>query len=191
MIADILAAPIIPKVRKSNTFGSLRFAAVNAPKGPWAEFGVYRGHSARYLLTQLPKDGELHLFDSFEGLPEPWEDRHGEGAFRLPEHKRPRFDDARVSVHVGPFAVTLPRIMPQLQSLALAHVDCDVYGSTRDVLSHATFHPGAILVFNELYNYPGFHKHEYRALCEWQRAWGHDLRVLGRTLSRQVVVRLE
>ena len=195
MIDQILAAPIIPKGHKSNRWGALRFAAVNVGKsGPWLEFGVYQGRSARWLLRHLPVDGQLHLFDSFDGLPRAWEDRLPQGHFALDRKGRPRFNDRRVRMHVGLFADTLPEYRKASRKApALVHIDCDLYESTRDVLAGigSLIGPGCILAFDELYNYPGYESHEYRALIEWLDQTGLQVRVLGRTAKRQVVLRVE
>lgn len=194
MIEAILRAPIIPKTHKSNRFGALRFAAVNATlPGPWLEFGVYRGRSARWLLRHLPENGALHLFDSFEGLPESWEERLPAGAFALPSRDWPRFHDPRVYMHVGRFHESL-QLWRDVHGIApaLVHIDCDLYESTRQALQglNGLIRPGCILAFDELYNYKGFENHEYRALTEFSQAAGAQLQVLGRTQARQVVMRV-
>ena len=195
MIADILAAPIIPKGHKSNRLGALRFAAVNVGKsGPWLEFGVHQGRSARWLLGHLPADGQLHLFDSFAGLPAAWGDRLPQGHFALDRKERPRFNDRRVRMHVGLFADTLPGYRKANPvPPALVHIDCDLYESTRDVLAGigSLIGPGCILACDELYNFEGYEAHEYRALTEWLAQTGLHVRVLGRTAKRQVVLRIE
>ena len=40
----------------------------------WAEFGTFKGVSARIFLQFLPQNKNFYLFDSFEGLPEEWAD---------------------------------------------------------------------------------------------------------------------
>ena len=44
-------------------------------RGLILEFGVYRGHSIRYLAERVP-DREVFGFDSFEGLREPGRSHH-------------------------------------------------------------------------------------------------------------------
>ena len=45
-------------------------------QGDWAQFGVFKGESARLLegFCRGVPDRKLYLFDSFEGLPEGWAD---------------------------------------------------------------------------------------------------------------------
>jgi len=45
-------------------------AAQSQAGGAFAEFGVYRGCSAR-LIAEVKGDAPLHLFDTFAGLPDP------------------------------------------------------------------------------------------------------------------------
>jgi hypothetical protein len=61
------------------------------------------------------------------------------------------------------------------------HVDCDLYASTRTVLSvfcHQLV-PGTVIVFDELFNYPNFADHEMRALVETTVAEGLEYQYLG------------
>ena len=49
------------------------------------------------------------------------------------------------------------------------HIDCDLYSSTRTVLSllEPRIVPGTIIVFDEYLNYPGWQAHEKRAFAEF------------------------
>ena len=61
------------------------------------------------------------------------------------------------------------------------HVDCDLYAGARDALSLLSplLRPGAVLVFDDLVNYPAYRDHEARALWEWVASTGLHLRVIG------------
>jgi hypothetical protein len=53
--------------------------------------------------------------------------------------------------------------------IAFLHIDCDLYASTKtvfDILSDNLV-SGTVIVFDELYNYPGFDKHEIKAFTEF------------------------
>lgn len=144
-------------------------AKAKAPGG-FCEFGVYRGSTINFMATARPGvtfDG----FDSFEGLPEEW---HGhidtnfglDGA--LPE-VRPN-----VQLHKGWFDATLPDYRRQTERIALMHIDCDIYQSTRtifdilgDVIDNDT-----VLIFDEYFNYPGFEMHERKAFSEYLTRFG-------------------
>jgi O-methyltransferase len=136
-------------------------------EGDIAEFGTMTGTTAyviartvRHYDTRHRKFGPsgdrrylpktLHLFDSFEGLPESTAGpdvesdhvRSGTWArgscvgLTADELRRlcARFVSAeRVRTYVGWFADTLPKI-PDSTRLALVHVDSDLYQSAKDVL---------------------------------------------------------
>ena len=66
-------------------------------------------------------------------------------------------------------------------SVAFLHVDCDIYSSTVTVLRTLAprLKPGAILVFDEYFNYPNWQRHEWRAFQEFIRDTGMSYRYLG------------
>ena len=57
--------------------------------------------------------------------------------------------------HSGPFA--------------LAHLDADLYSSTKTVFDHLGdwFVPGTIVVFDEYFGYHGWQQHEHKAFHEF------------------------
>jgi hypothetical protein len=124
----------------------LLWAAINniTLKGDWAEFGVWKGDSARFLLRLLTQGNQLHLYDSFEGLPEDWSPEFPKGKFALSEP--PTFDDARVVMHKGWFKDTITSPPP---FFSFVHVDCDLYSSTVDILSRIFLPTGLVIVFDE------------------------------------------
>jgi O-methyltransferase len=116
-------------------------ACSNLP-GAVVEFGVYKGGSALVLSAARGLDQELHLFDSFQGLPELGpEDKTGPK-----QHKKGDFGDATIGdltmdpafdcayIHIGKFenAGLGGKIVPN--QIAFAHVDCDLYASTKTAL---------------------------------------------------------
>lgn len=154
------------------------------------EFGVYHGRSLRLLAAHSP--GAVHGFDSFEGLPEAWSDAEGAGAYST-GGRRPRVD-ARVRLHAGWFRASLPPFLAEHGGpVRLAHIDCDLYSSTRDVLDALTprLVPGSVLVFDDLLGYPGYEGHELRALEEFLAATGWRYRVVAAALlGREVAIEL-
>lgn len=129
------------------------------------EFGVYSGGSLRLIADAAPNRA-IHGFDSFEGLPEDWREGFGKGAFNTPV---PKFSQRNVQLHKGWFDQTLPAFLSTLKEpIGFIHVDCDLYTSTQCVLSLTAPYlaDGAILVFDEYFNYPGWQKHEHLALME-------------------------
>lgn len=62
------------------------------------------------------------------------------------------------TLHKGLFSETLPALIPSLYpKIALAHIDCDLYKSTRDVLLHSSiaWQEGTILLFDDWFHYAG------------------------------------
>ena len=136
------------------------------------EFGVFRGESINYIADQLPRRA-IFGFDSFEGLPEHWRSAFGPGAFStaglLPEVQ------PGVTLIKGWFNSTLPAFAAEHDGpISLLHIDCDLYSSTQCILEHlgSRLAPGAILIFDEFFNYPGWEEHEFRAFSEFAGARG-------------------
>jgi hypothetical protein len=147
----------------------------------WAEFGTERGLSAYFFSHFLHEDRQFYLFDSWQGLPEPWVMRrktnpHGKelqgglpkGAFAT---AKPNFHDERVVMVEGWFEDTLPK--PDMGDLAFVHIDCDLYSSTKTVLERCNEQivPGTVILFDELWGYECWREGEHRALMEWDREW--------------------
>lgn len=163
----------------------------------WAEFGVWMGSSAEFYLSQLPDNVYLYLFDSFEGLPEDWKFRDGtifqpKGDYKL--ENPPTFTDPRVKVIVGWFRDTLPKFAREHKSpLALLHIDCDLYSSTKEVLvsMNKLVVPNTILIFDDFYNYggEGWKEHSYKAFQEFVSENSRDYEYLARA-SRQAIIQI-
>jgi predicted O-methyltransferase YrrM len=157
-----------------------------APTSRWAEFGVGDGTSARHFLDCLPADGRLHLFDSWEGLPEHWYANKGVGYFGGIEP--PKFADKRVRMHKGWFDEILP--LKSKRPFGLVHIDCDIYSSTKTVLERVRVTKGTIILFDELFGYGAgpnegaWKEHEYKALMEWDR----DFNFVARDRSMRAVI---
>ena len=149
------------------------------PEGLVLEFGVAAGASLRRIAAATTRT--VYGFDSFEGLPEDWsgtlEPRGkfstGGAAPRVP---------ANVTLVPGWFEDTVPRFAEAHgEAVAFAHLDCDLYSSTRTVLRAlgGRFRPGSILVFDEYFNYPNWQRHEFRAFQEFVGEFGVAYRYLG------------
>ncbi|CAF3296384.1 unnamed protein product [Rotaria sp. Silwood2] len=148
--------------------------------GLWMEFGVYRGdsisHIARWKTEYCGKKSEpVYGFDTFTGLPTNWRPGFDRGAFAIPKGKNVSVPSNVVLVS-GLFIETLPthlRIMDRKYqcktTVSFIHVDCDIYDGARDILFllGSRFVTGTIILFDELFNYPGYEKHEIKALFEF------------------------
>ena len=140
--------------------------------GPWLEFGVWKGSTARLLLKHLSEDGRLYLFDSFQGLPEDWKPGFPKGEFALPESERPQFDDLRVELIEGTFEETLPSwVGSHAEPLAFVFIDCDLYSSTETIFTylHHLITPGTLIVFDE-YHVPELDSDEMTAFLAYAHA---------------------
>jgi hypothetical protein len=129
------------------------------------EFGVYRGHTLKLMANTAPHL-QVHGFDSFEGLPVDWRPGFAKGFFKT---QIPKFRNRNIQLHVGLFQQTVPSFIDKLDKpITLAHIDCDLYSSTKCVLDNIlpALDEHAVLVFDEYFNYPGWEQHEHRALRE-------------------------
>lgn len=148
--------------------GVLRAALAAAPtEGLVVEVGVAAGDSIRYLASLT--DRPLYGFDSFEGLPADWPGRHeGRGHYSTGGALPPV--PSSVTLHKGWFDATLPPFLATHPGpVALLHVDCDLYDSTRTVLSELADRlvPGTVILFDEFFNFPSWRDHEYKAFQEF------------------------
>ena len=88
---------------------------------------------------------------------------------------------------VGWYNESLPTFLAtHKKNVTFLHVDCDIYASTSVVLTllEPRLSPGAVIVFDELINYPEFREHEYKALRELQQRSGRTVRILGLGAAR-------
>ena len=157
---------------------------------PVVECGVYHGFSLRLLSDRIRRP--IHGFDSFQGLPETWKPGEPAGSYstrgRLPSIA------AHVQLHPGWFEQTVPDFAARLEApIALLHVDCDLYSSTRTVLTHLgpRLAPGSLLVFDDFLSYEGYEQHEFRAAHEYFAATTQQFELVAAVLlGRAVAYRL-
>ncbi|MBP9841042.1 MAG: class I SAM-dependent methyltransferase [Simkaniaceae bacterium] len=125
--------------------------------GDVVELGTYRGLTAILLQKTLRQAGsskKIHVYDSFEGLPEKGvedlvvSDEHmrridfldnrriNKGWFASPlsalEELFREWHEPLPEIHAGFFEETLPHLLPE--QIAFAHLDADLYGSTKIAL---------------------------------------------------------
>jgi predicted O-methyltransferase YrrM len=178
---DYIEAHMRDAVISRDRWDLLLHAAQSAPaQGMMLEFGVADGASLRYVASRVGRS--FYGFDSFEGLPEDWSGTfERKGKFTRAGALPPVPANARL--HPGWFADTLPRFLAEHagERAAFVHVDCDIYASTATVLRHLAdrLEPGAVLVFDEYFNYPNWQRHEWRAFQEFVRDTGTSYTYLG------------
>lgn len=141
------------------------------------EFGVYSGKSILQLRQRLDKKYQIFGFDSFVGLPEDWSGTtHRKGDMSRNGHVP---NIPMVRFYKGWFEDTIPQYLSEhSEPIALLHIDCDLYSSTKTVLYNLNsfIQPGTIIVFDEwFYNHdPKFNDHEQKAFYEW--VTDHDIK---------------
>lgn len=166
------------------------------------EFGVYRGTTITQIAGFLT-DRKIWGFDSFEGLPEDWlmvrnadKIKFPKGAFEV--ERLPWVPDS-VTLVKGWFEDTIPQWkQTNSDSIAMLHVDCDLYSSTREVLTqlNSQIVPGTVIVFDDMYlwknpdNYELWHEGEYRALGEWLETFDREFQVVSRNRYMQCAIKV-
>ncbi len=147
-----------------------RWIAGNAPiaGGLFLEFGVYKGESIN-RFAKLKPDATWYGFDSFVGLPEAWNPGSKTGAFGQGGMLPPVYDN--VKLNKGFFEQTLPGFVAahRGETIAIMHIDCDLYSATKTVLSltRPLLKPGTVIIFDELINHQNWQDGEYKALMEF------------------------
>lgn len=142
--------------------------------GLYIELGVCTGKTINFIAALNPHK-TIYGFDSFEGLPQDWvrADKvypSGTFAFKDPNILPPVLHN--VELIRGWFSDTLPKFTKEIESgepIAFLHIDSDIYSSAAeafDILGDR-IKAGTIIVFDELYNYPGCENHEFKALQEF------------------------
>jgi macrocin-O-methyltransferase TylF-like protien len=131
--------------------------------GDMAELGVYKGGSAKVLASMAPHK-TLHLFDTFQGIPE--DDfilgGHKKGDFAANiEAVRTYLSGYKTTFNVGRFPETTNNI-PSTTRFSLVHLDADIYQSTVDGIKFfwPRLVPGGLLLFDDFRwkNCPGVEK---------------------------------
>mmetsp|Transcript_15409 Transcript_15409/g.33112 ORF Transcript_15409/g.33112 Transcript_15409/m.33112 type:complete len:517 (+) Transcript_15409:52-1602(+) len=158
------------------------------------EFGVASGRSLRMTQELLPLTTPIHGFDTFTGLPVAWGNEPA-GSYST-GGAMPKMEQGNVQFHKGLFTDTIPKFLSTVDKgrpLAYANIDCDLYGSTRDVLEafHGRIIPGTVLVFDEYLCHPSWRQDEFRAWRECCKRFGWQYEYLAFSLStKQAVVRV-
>jgi hypothetical protein len=171
------------------------------------EFGVFEGGDlqaiADTVARKTPRGAQptiVHGFDSFEGLPETWQNNASmplpKGHFHLhgraPKFLRP--DCCNVSLHPGWFADTVApfldgdaepaghRASAAAAPVAFIHADADLYSSTvcflRALCERRRVTVGSVVLFDEYWNYEGWQDGEYRAWLEISAEFGLEFAYL-------------
>ncbi len=144
----------------------------------YLEFGVYMGASIQEWSRLVSHPQARFIgFDSFEGMPEDFDHRTGvvKGELSL-EGQLPAITDPRVSFVKGWFSDTLPQFTFPAHDQLVVHVDCDLYSSTRDVLTalESFIRPGTVILFDDM----SAPLHEPKAFAEYLEATGQKFELI-------------
>ncbi len=126
------------------------------------EFGSYRGGSAAfiaYVVRALGRRTKVYACDTFEGLPKTNQarDLHSAGDFGdadlrgFREFIRSEGLEGQLVPVAGLFERALPSILQAKPSMALIHIDCDIYEPIKYLLSTCEPHceRGGYVVFDD------------------------------------------
>ena len=156
--------------------------------GLYLEFGVGRGKSMRWIAAQV--SGAVHGFDSFDGIPEYW---NGNPIGAFAQKKLPKVPD-NVEFHIGLFDATLPEFLPKHPGpIAFLHVDCDLYSSTCTIFEALgdRLQPGAVVLFDEYFNFHRWRQHEFKGFQEFVARSGVEYEYLAFSVTgQQAAVRI-
>lgn len=117
---------------------------------------VLRGHQWK----TWDADTQLHLFDTFEGMPEtdPGQDLHNVGDFAdssatLVQGRLDAINPGLAALHKGLIPETFDGL--EAHRIAFAHIDVDIYRSVADCCAfiHPRMVPGGFMVFDD-YGFP-------------------------------------
>lgn len=175
---------------------TLKRAIEILPDGPKhvLEFGVYKGGTVRQLRTDLPEDYLMFGFDSFEGLPEHWTGTNTTPGQFSTNGAIP--DVPGVKFYAGWFEDTIPDYLKEADTIALLHVDCDLYSSTVTVLESLKDYivPGTVIVFDEWYynhrDIEANRQHEQKAFYEWIEKYNIQYKILPQIEDERRIVKI-
>jgi O-methyltransferase len=160
-------------VRQKNLVRLAGLIDQNRIAGDIAECGVLDGGTAALMANASEHSPaalgrKVHLFDAWEGLPQvsakdgeaarAWSGEVVGSAARVAAMMRKLgVSPRRVVFHRGWFSDTFPKAAPQIDRLALLHLDADLYESTRLALKtwYPKLSPGAYVQIDDYDSFSG------------------------------------
>ena len=155
----------------------------------YLEFGVWKGSSANFFAQYLNK---LYVFDSFEGLNEDWVGTEASKKHFNLNKKIPKLNK-KIEPIVGFIQDTLNDFLKENNpEINFVHFDMDTYESTKYALLKIKpfLNKGAIIIFDELYNFPGWKEGEFKALQETFNDTEYTYKAFAKN-SGKVVIKLK
>lgn len=155
--------------------GTLQYALEQVKvDGPYIELNVQACKPINFTAALNPQR-KIYGFDSLNGLPEEWKrlDKSipaGTFGYKPGASLPPLLSN--VVIIQGEYEKTIPEfIKSHLKGgqVAFLHFNCDIYSLAAKgfQLLGDYIGEGTILLFDELYNYPGSEQHEFKALQEF------------------------
>lgn len=185
-IAQVYDHTMVSYERLATLWLQVRHLDACAVPGDLVECGTFRGGATAmmalaHMASHTQPVRRLHLFDSFQGLPEPRIEVDGAAlakslgrrtsgalvsvgwaACSLQEPKelleeRIKYPTDLINYHVGWFQETLPVVGPSLGKIALLRLDGDWYDSTRVCLEHlySKVVTGGVVVIDDYGHFEG------------------------------------
>ena len=151
--------------------------------GLFLEFGVYQGTSINLFSTVL-KEKLFYGFDSFQGLPEDWEDIVPAGHFKT---EIPQVNE-NVNLLIGWFDETLTGFLKKNSDpISFVHIDCDLYSSIDYVLRNieTKIEDGCLFIFDDFLNYPNYEQHSIKAFSEFLTRTNYSYEFIGHIPDEQ------
>ena len=152
-------------------------------KGTIVEMGVFAARTTNLIAERYPHH-VVHGFDSFQGLPESWDQgdiKNPAGTFHISILNTTRSGKtylkgdlpkirSNVKLHIGWFNDTLPPFAKEIKEpIGLLHIDSDLYSSANMTLIELSefLVPETVIVFDEFFGYPKYQDHEVKAFYEF------------------------
>jgi len=132
----------------------------------YLEFGVYVGKSINFFASNLKT--KIYGFDSFEGLNEDWVGHARSSGHLDLKGIIPKVKNNVVLVK-GEVEQTLVKFLEEKKPVInFMHIDLDTYNPSKFVLHHTKKYmaKGAIILFDDFYNFTGWDVGELKALEE-------------------------
>jgi hypothetical protein len=137
----------------------------------------------------MPAGRRLHLFDSWQGIRQPWDRGDLVRPVGFWKCEQPDLGDDRCVYWRGWFDETAPAFAETEQGLGLVSFDCDSYESTSAALRGVSpcMSNETILLFFVLFSHSKWREHQHRALEELGRPW----ELLARAPGGQAAVKVK
>ena len=162
----------------------------NDPEYYYLEFGVFSGTTINSFSKKL-KNKNIYGFDSFEGLKEDWLGTSvTKGTFNL-NKKIPKLENNVIPI-AGWIQDTLPIFLKDKKpKINFVHIDVDTYETSKFILNliKPNLVKGAVILFDELYNFEGWDIGEYKALQETFEEKEYQFKSFA-TDGQQVVIKI-